>query len=52
MKRDNKDLVEDIDFKSLAKDLNGMDDVSNLMGYLSSLYCGVPLCYTMKKLIN
>ena len=51
MKR-NKDIVEDIDFKSIAKNLNGMDDVSNLMGDLSSLRCGVPLSYTMKQLIN
>ena len=39
MKR-NKDLVEDIDFKSIAKNLNGIDDVSNLMSDM------------MKKIIN
>ena len=33
-------LVKDIDFKSIAKNLNGMDDISNLMGNM------------MKKLIN
>jgi len=39
-KRLEENLVEDIDFKSIAKNLNGMDDVSNLMGDM------------MKKLIN
>ena len=39
-KRLEENLVEDIDFKSIAKNLNGMDDVSNLMGNM------------MKKLIN
>ena len=51
-KRVEENLVEDIDFKSIAKNLNGMDDISNFMSNLSSLRCGVPLSYTMKKLIN
>jgi len=40
MRKEKQTTLEDIDFKSIAKDLNGINDVSDLMGDM------------MKKIIN